>query len=222
MSSGGCHGGEGARLYENSICTFRKLLISMRTIALVIALLLGSLATAKAAAPRPLSDPSKVENADRALLFIHGLLGSPIDSFGNWPAIIANDHTQLPGHGEISDFAVYAADYVSDFSSKEKLDDVANGVAHDIEASDIFKRHRHVWIVGHSMGGLVLKRIIALWTLQKKTLFLDRILGVGLLGTPSAGAPLADLAKQYSVDSIASTFGSGMSGWSRAGSNGRP
>jgi pimeloyl-ACP methyl ester carboxylesterase len=207
MSSGGRHEFACARVYKNAVRYLRKLLTLARTISVIIVLLLTGLVTARAAAPKLLSNPSTVERADRALILIHGLLGSPVNSFSNWPAIIANDHTQLPGHGEMSDFAVYAADYMADFSSTEKLDDVAIGVAHDIEASDIFRQHRHIWIVAHSMGGLVLKRIVALWTLQKKTLYLDRVLGVGLLGVPSAGAPLADLAKEYSIDSIASAFG---------------
>jgi pimeloyl-ACP methyl ester carboxylesterase len=166
-----------------------------------------SIHAAMAAEPRLLSDQSRVGDADRALVFIHGLLGSPSDSFGQWPTIIASDPSVLPGHGKLSDFAVYAVDYEADFSSRTKLDDVALGVAHDLAASQIFKRHRHIWIVAHSMGGLVLKRTIALWKLEDRLGLVDRVLGVGMLGVPSAGAPLARLAKSYGVGEIATTFG---------------
>ena len=106
MSSGGRHEFARAGVHKNTVRHLRKLLTLARTTPVVIVLLITGLATARAAAPKLLSNPSTVERADRALILIHGLLGSPVDSFGNWPAIIANDHTQLPGHGEMSDFAV--------------------------------------------------------------------------------------------------------------------
>lgn len=159
------------------------------------------------AEPKLLSHPDTERNADRALVFIHGLLGSAEASFGNWPAIIAGDDTELPGHGKLSDLAVYAVDYEADFQSQAKLDEVAIGVSRDLAASQLFKRHRHVWLVAHSMGGLILKRTLTQWVQERKDVLVDRILGIGLLGVPSAGAPLADLAEEFGVDRIANTFG---------------
>jgi len=57
------------------------------------------------------------------------------------------------------------------------------------------------------MGGLVLKRTIALWKLQDRVGLVDRVLAIGMLGVPSAGAPLAEIAKSYGVAEIATTFG---------------
>jgi hypothetical protein len=57
------------------------------------------------------------------------------------------------------------------------------------------------------MGGLVLKRAMARWLLEKKELLIDRVMGIGMLGVPSAGVPLADLAKRHSIDVIATNFG---------------
>lgn len=185
----------------------RPLTLAKLACSVLACLAFGSFETAESAEPRLISDSAKAEKADRALVLVHGLLGSPSESFGSWPNIIADDRTDLPTHGQLSDFAVYVIDYQSDFSSRAKLDDVAIGVARDFEASDIFKRHRHIWLVAHSMGGLVLKRTIGRWTLENKTVLLDRIMGIGMLGVPSAGAPLADLARKYSIDAIATTFG---------------
>jgi hypothetical protein len=57
------------------------------------------------------------------------------------------------------------------------------------------------------MGGLVLKRTIALWKLQGKTVLLDRLMGIGMLGVPSAGAPLADMAAAAGAAEVARLFG---------------
>lgn len=177
--------------------------------AVITGLLIFGFGTGIAFAREPilLSAAKTADTADRALVLVHGLLGSPTQSFGKWPQLIAADNTPLPGHGRYSDFAIYAVDYEADFTSRGTLEDVAKGVADELAVSPIFRRHRHVWFVTHSMGGLVLKRTLALWKLQGKTVLLDRILGIGMLGVPSAGAPLADLAASGRADEVARLFG---------------
>jgi pimeloyl-ACP methyl ester carboxylesterase len=173
----------------------------------LVAILPTIVGIAHANEPILLSGSSTETDADRALVLVHGLLGSPTSSFGNLPQIIAADDTQLPGHGKMSDFAVYAVDYEAAFTSRGSLEDIANGVAAEIAESQLFRRHRHFWFVAHSMGGLVLKRTLALWKLQGKNVLLDRITGVGLLGVPSAGAPLADFASAAGAGQLATFFG---------------
>jgi pimeloyl-ACP methyl ester carboxylesterase len=179
----------------------------MRALIAVLIALLCFGSPAFADEPVLLSDPSKVDDADRALVFIHGILGSPTESFGNWPAIIAADNTQFPDHGKLSDIAVYAVDYQAHFTSQSTLEEVAVGIAAELGASQIFKKHRHVWLVAHSMGGLVLKQALISWKLAGKNVLLDRIQGIGMLGVPSGGAPLADLAQSLQADKIAKLLG---------------
>lgn len=179
----------------------------MRRITVALVLLVTAAQTVTAAEPRLLSDEKAASRADRAIVFVHGLMGSPTKSFGDWPKMIAGDNSELPDHGKLSDFAVYAVDYEADFKTSTKLDDVAIGVSRDLAASQIFRRHRHVWLITHSLGGLVVKRTMARWMLENKNILVDRVMAIGMLGVPSAGAPLADLAKKHGVDKIATTFG---------------
>lgn len=181
----------------------------MLTCARVLAFLFASLTMqcALAAEPLSLSNAATVANADRALVLIHGLAGDPKRSFGKWAELIAQDPTTLADHGKLSDVAIYAVDYTADFKSMSTLEEVATGAAADLAASSIFRKHRHVWFVAHSMGGLVLKRTFALWKLQGKTVLLDRVVGVGMLGVPAAGAPLADLVTSVSLQKVATFFG---------------
>jgi pimeloyl-ACP methyl ester carboxylesterase len=179
----------------------------MGRIIVALVLLVAAARAAIAAEPRLLSDEKTASRADRAIVFVHGLMGNPTESFGDWPKIIAGENSDLPDHGKLSDFAVYAVDYEADFKTSTKLDDVAIGVSRDLAASQIFQRHRHVWLVAHSMGGLVVKRTMARWMMENKNILVDRVMAIGMLGVPSAGAPLADLAKKHGFDKIATTFG---------------
>jgi hypothetical protein len=180
----------------------------MRLVFAALIAVLSCLALpARADEPVLLSDGSRVNKADRALVFIHGILGSPTESFGKWPEIIAADDTEFPDHGKLSDMAVYAVDYQVHFASQSTLADVAVGVARELAASQIFRKHRHVWIVAHSMGGLVLKQSLITWKIAGKNALLSRIQGIGMLGVPSQGAPLADFAKRFGGDSIANILG---------------
>jgi hypothetical protein len=178
----------------------------MRVFAGLVLLTCGA-SVVGATEPVLLSGQETVTNADRALVLVHGLLGAPRESFARWPYIIGTDQSELPGHGKLSDFAIYAVDYEADFETRATLEDIAGGVANDLAASPIFKRHRHVWFVAHSLGGLVLKRTFSLWQLQGKTILIDRVMGVAMLGVPSAGAPLADLAGKAGVSDLASWLG---------------
>jgi pimeloyl-ACP methyl ester carboxylesterase len=194
-------------LRQDPVRSFRAVLTMRKIIAATVASCMLWFGAARADEPVLLSDPAKRADADRALVLIHGLLGSPRDSFGDWPRIIAADQTPFPDHGKFSNIAIYAVDYEAHFTSRATLEDVAKGVASELGSSAIFRDHRHVWLVAHSMGGLVLKRALSLWKLQNKTVLLDRIQGIGLLGVPSAGAPLADLADTLDAGKVAEVFG---------------
>jgi hypothetical protein len=180
----------------------------MRKLNLAIAFLTSfAFSAAQAREPILLSAPATATTADRALVLVHGLMGDPRLTFGKIPQFIGSDDSELPGHGKMSDLAVYAVDYQADFTSRGSLEVVAKGVADDIAASTIFRRHRHIWFVTHSMGGLVLKRSLALWVLRQKMVLFDRVVGIGMLGVPSAGAPLAKLLSSGRFDEVATALG---------------
>lgn len=183
------------------------MLTLLRTLALV--LLLAPICAARALAGEPLllSDPKAVNEQDRAIVFFHGIFGDPKSTFADWPAIVSSDESPLPDHGRIADLALYSVNYTAYFNTKAKLDDVAIAVAADLASSSVFRRHRHVFFVAHSMGGLVLERALLHWRQQGKDVLIDRVLGVGLLGVPSSGSPLADLASKYGAGAVASWLG---------------
>lgn len=189
------------RIFAAAGCLLRSAI----GMALIFAAISGG--PASAAAPILLSDDATATEADIAIVLVHGLLGDPKTSFGDWPRIMAEDQDPLRTGRDMSDFAVYAVDYQASFKSKSAIEEIANLVATDLAASPIYTRHRFVVFVAHSLGGLIVKRVLATWRAQGKQLLIDRTLGIALLGVPSDGSPLADLAGKHGVDRIASLFG---------------
>lgn len=178
---------------------------SLRAFLLGATLIVAS--PAHSAAPILLSAPDTANTADIAIVMVHGLKGNPRTSFGNWPAIIAADPVPLRTGRTLSSFAVYGVDYESSFESTSVIEEIAGSVANDLFASEIFDRHRHVIFVSHSLGGLVVGRVLAIWHDQNQQLLINRTLGVALLGVPSGGSPIADLATKYGADDIAELLG---------------
>lgn len=86
------------------------------------------------------------ENADTAILFVHGIYGSPVqfeqlaeNLFNQGYTVMA---VLLPGHGKgAKDFARSG--------SKEWYAEVSRA------AASLRKNHRNIYMVGHSMGGLL-------------------------------------------------------------------
>jgi len=74
---------------------------------------------------------------------------------------------------------------------------IGESLAHNPEFLRILDEYNNVLFVAHSLGGIVLRRAIVRLQLNGEQARLDRIIGVGLLGSPSEGAPLADLVSDW-------------------------
>jgi len=150
----------------------------------------------------------KEDGRNMAILFVHGLEGSAQASFTNeeldpplsWSDLIAADeriiHQTASNRRSLSQFDLYAIDY-SDVFTDDKIavsvEEMAQQVANALESHGVIREHKHVWILAHSLGGIVIKRILIKWSNAGYHRYIRHILGVSLLGVPSNGAPLANL-----------------------------
>jgi pimeloyl-ACP methyl ester carboxylesterase len=136
------------------------------------------------------------QSSDVALIFFHGLRSNPDDSFTNdsgrtWFQIIQSDTTSLPLGYSPSSLDVFVADWSDVFKSTANTEEAARLILDDRSFINVFKAYNHIILVGHSMGGIVIKRVLLAMRTNKK--LLHRVIGVGLLAVPSNGAPLADI-----------------------------
>jgi len=151
---------------------------------------------------------------DRAIVFVHGLDGHPIESFrygsngSGWAGLIREDRTPLQSvhlTPPLSSFAVYSIDYRRSQFSESRIDQIAQQVGDTLARSPIYSRHNHIWLVGHSLGGVVIKRVLTdYWSqVPQRTNLLQRTAGVILFAAPARGSDLAKLRRNEILSLLA-------------------
>ena len=180
----------------------------LRAVALFLAALLVF------APPTNAADILEIHEAegDVALIFFHGLGGHPLCTFStatdatctypvaedddtvSWFDLIRNDETSLPwiADGSAARLSIHTVDYRDAFEADLSISEISKQIDRRTDFQRIFKRYNHVWLVGHSLGGLVIKQIFV----ESHEYRRKRIVGVSLLGVPNNGAGLADLVTQ--------------------------
>lgn len=137
--------------------SYRRLMLG------VVWLLMSSiLLTLTAAAQQP-DLFVKRKGADKIVIFAHGILGDARRTFTNdtthayWPQLLADDP-------EMSSFDVLAINYDAGITSGMSIEQIATVVRTTLTDQRIFDDYNEIYFVCHSMGGLVVKRLlIDLW-----------------------------------------------------------
>jgi pimeloyl-ACP methyl ester carboxylesterase len=178
-------------------------------IALVLArflvLLIVILSTSQARGADCLQGPGYVNGFDAnrpsVVVFVHGVLSGSATAWNSgppdqvvWPCFIKSD---LEFFGDTN---LYVHEYPADLSDSPSIDEVANRLYRDLLNSGHLARgvfgHRHVTFVAHSMGGLVVTRMLMGADFQPNDL--ERVRLLMLYGTPGNGAGLAKVATYFS------------------------
>ncbi len=166
----------------------RRATISARVVLFVITLAV-ILATASCITVRPkvpvFSFVSHAAHSNRVVVFISGFRGDLVETWRNpatgayWPRLLAEDK-------DLSGFDVAVVAYPS-----EPFEQIARHVENQLLARGIFSRYGEIYFVAHSMGGLVLKRILIDLNAAEKSDAIRRVRLVAFLATPSQGSPAA-------------------------------
>jgi pimeloyl-ACP methyl ester carboxylesterase len=112
----------------------------------------------------------------------------------SWFTVFDRDGaTKLPGGRAMDEVDLFTVSYTDAARGSMSVTDIGERLAKDDEFLKILDDYNNVLFVAHSMGGIVIRRAIVRLELSRQQARLDRIIGVALLGSPSEGAPLADL-----------------------------
>jgi pimeloyl-ACP methyl ester carboxylesterase len=135
-----------------------------------------------------------------AILFIHGLGGSAAETFGRWPDLARGDTEPLvnsPYPVTLSDdFDNYMADYPTQ-GTNFSIHEIGQALADEIEASSSpFRNYDMIWIVAHSLGGLVTHEAFETLEARHRPIYLRFLPGVLELGVPGNGSVFADFAEK--------------------------
>jgi pimeloyl-ACP methyl ester carboxylesterase len=116
----------------------------------------------------------------------------------SWFTIFERDSARaLPGNRTLGDIDLYTVGYMDAARATISATEIGESLARNPEFLRILDEYNHVLFVAHSMGGIVLRRAIVRLQSPEQRERVERIVGIGLLGSPSEGAPLADLVTDW-------------------------
>ena len=137
---------------------------------------------------------TKGEQHQRVVIFVHGLFGNARTSWLNmetrayWPELLASD-------SRLSDFGVCVVEYDSPLlESSWRTTDIAAYFLMKLESEEFFTTDRELYFIAHSMGGVVVQRMLTMLNTPEKVEKLHRVRAALLVSTPSLGTPLSSLA----------------------------
>jgi hypothetical protein len=138
--------------------------------------------------------------SERIVLFVHGLVGDAEGTWRNtqtgayWPGLLAADPKMAP-------FDVCVANYASPILGRAStIEEIAQRMLQQLRDRGIFTRYRQIHFITHSMGGLVVKRVLTVLYSPGEIEKLRLVRTVLFISTPAQGAPVADLASWISLN----------------------
>lgn len=136
----------------------------------------------------------KNEGHQRVIVFVHGLYGNAKESWlckpdHYWPRMLTSDPVFI-------DSDVYVAGYETPKRGNSlSIDDTVTDLYTRLEDQKVFTSHKEVIFLVHSLGGLIVQRLLLTHReLQKQVSF------IYFFATPQTGSKAADLASRFTHD----------------------
>jgi pimeloyl-ACP methyl ester carboxylesterase len=95
----------------------------------------------------------------RVIVFVHGLFGNFDGTWRfspqvYWPQLLLSDAT-------FNDSDIYVASYASPFADgRMNIEDIVSNLDNRLKADNVFSKHREVMFVCHSLGGLIVEKLL--------------------------------------------------------------
>ena len=135
-------------------------------------------------------------SSDRVIVFVHGIFGNSKDTWNcsstvSWPKLILQDDA-------FKGSDVYVAGYDTPyFGNRMTIDEVVSNLKSRMDSDQVFTKHREVIFVAHSLGGLVVQRLL----LTHRELA-PQVQFIYFYSTPETGAQVAQLGHIFSADPL--------------------
>ena len=139
------------------------------------------------------------ESSQKLIVFVHGVFGDPSLTWTNrsgvsWPDLIKDDE-------RFRDFTVAAYRYDTPFLHRtSSIEEIAARLLRQLEDEGVFRKYNEIYFIAHSMGGLVVKRVLVDLNRPTQTAKLRKIKAVLFISTPAQGAEMAEVGSWLSVN----------------------
>jgi pimeloyl-ACP methyl ester carboxylesterase len=133
---------------------------------------------------------------ERVVVFVHGIFGNSDSTWRYsprvyWPRLLLTDEA-------FRDSDVYVASYTSSYlGNTMTVDEVVANLNNRLISDGIFSKHREVVFVCHSLGGLVVQRLLL--TFREHA---QQVPFIYFFSTPETGAQVANLGGVFSSDPL--------------------
>jgi len=135
----------------------------------------------------------RLANKESVIVFVHGVLGDAQATWTNdktkafWPNLIKEDPF-------FKGFDIYIYSYSSPFrGAAYTVDELVEDMRRDLDNSDIFRKHKEVVFLCHSLGGIVVRAFLARYRTQAL-----QVPMIYFFSTPTTGAQIAELGRLLS------------------------
>jgi hypothetical protein len=180
-----------------------RIALGLRALLCVIAVVLLGRSTLTGAALSHYERPTNGEPyKDRVIVFVHGIYGDAKDTWtapngAYWPKLLLTDDA-------FNDSDVYVAGYDSPYwGNTTTFEEIVTNLQTRLTADGVWK-HREVVFVCHSMGGLLVRRLLIQRLLVEsyKRDYAKKVPFIYFFATPETGVDLAKLASAFSSDPL--------------------
>lgn len=164
-----------------------------------------NIACAQSAPPAPCAVPTEpgyfpARNAanNSVIVFVHGVMGDAVGTwkFGRWFSDDVFWPCLLQKQPIFNGANIYLYGFRSTMLSQSPtITEAADRLFSDLESDDVF-RHSHITFVAHSMGGLIVTRMLLRHADRSDVV--GRVRLVMFYGTPGTGAAIAEVGKVLS------------------------
>jgi hypothetical protein len=148
---------------------------------------------------RALSLSFKPESSQKLIVFVHGVFGDPFVAWTNrsgvsWPDLIKQDK-------QFQDFTVAIYHYDSPYLQRtSSINEIAGRMLRQLEDEGVFEKYKEIYFIVHSMGWLVVKRVLVDLNRPNQTAKLRKVKAVLYISTPAQGADMAEVGSWLSVN----------------------
>jgi tetratricopeptide (TPR) repeat protein len=136
----------------------------------------------------------------KLIIFVRGVFGSAATTWGNprkeafWPAMVAKDP-------QFANYDIYLINYRTPyFGEAPDVHETAGNELGQLLSQKIFDKYDEIYMIAHSMGGLVTKSLLTQLNRGQDVALLRRVKGVVYLSTPAQGGDVARIGAWLSLN----------------------